>query len=1185
MTNLLNTSSFSSEAKKYTTVLCSSLWRQSSSVEIDEMMMGHGSCGYGGGSSPSPSNLSALAPPFTVDRSVPKPGSNPLVDLTEPAYAVTFNPSLQNWLGPHPPNSRPDYFSISNPEFDSVPSSNAYRFSSSNAHVPAFDASVSASTDTILYGQGSTSLLEAKPYYPSYVSPTICSDGPLGLSHHSGYDLLTTSHVATSNGSSHDDYTQNLSGLEHVAQWGGLWEGLADWQQSEQVQLDASFCPNEKFINQGLYASDGMSKYEEASCSIDTVGGENHIESAGIGPLDYFAKFEPTDYPATSSSASTLVPENFPLRAPSLKAVNSWNHQMPYSASHEKCFRKHDASLSDISKVKNSAPTVVIRPPDTSSFRNMNNSSDEDNKDFASNNLSCVKEPHPFISSECNVCFDASQVRFQLEQNDQVISEFSSAKKEELSSNRSFSVETSDHLSWEKYGIQVPHRSPDGFNLVIDKNESINPIKNYSESFDHYNSAVDSPCWKGAPVSHFSESEVSDVVTSQKMKKLEACCGSNLQGHQIFSLNANDAAKISPEKFSESSVQHDGWAMESCLAASLKRPLVANLLHSEGIDDAVKSGPHDTNPSSFHGVQISDDALPNKAIDNSDHKSPYNDQKCCEEVKWTSEKNCAPRGHVADFGMNMNDDADDCSSHVPFHAIEHVLRSPPSADDAPAKLTKSHGGESTQKMYVRTLIDTIMNLSELLVFHFSNDTCEMKEDDYEALKDVINNLDLCVLKNVERMTSTQNSVIPRRVNSQLGKSSKLQKVSRIDPPNSQGSVKYQRVQEEEHNIVSEKNDEKLSTFVYARTGAQVSRIDPPNSQGPAKYQHVHEEEHNIGSGKNDEKLSNFVFARTAADILKDENMTQAIKKALSENFHGKEESDPQVILYKNLWLEAEASLCTASCMARFNQMKSEMEKLNSQKVCENTVVMEKPSGSKVSSDLFTYKMLASDSKGSPFADTSIRESSILSPSSHTDDVTARFHILKCRIDNSNTWNTSGEDKTLGSAEKKSSSDVSPNSNDVDKLGCEDTDGHKPDVSIQDSSISSTISPADDVEASVMARFHILQCRVDNLNSMDKEEHQRASDDLGLGNAGFHRHWPIDQDGSLDRILDVNMEPQSQNNACMSTEDKSTIKEFHLFVKDDPITQSRMTSRLGDQSHAGSSDWEHVLLEELAGQNC
>ncbi|KAF2299551.1 hypothetical protein GH714_032513 [Hevea brasiliensis] len=1073
------------------------------------MMMGHGSCGYGGGSSPSPSNLSALAPPFTVDRSVPKPGSNPLVDLTEPAYAVTFNPSLQNWLGPHPPNSRPDYFSITNPEFDSVPSSNAYRFSSSNAHVPAFDASVSASTDTILYGQGSTSLLEAKPYYPSYVSPTICSDGPLGLSHHSGYDLLTTSHVATSNGSSHDDYTQNLSGLEHVAQWGGLWEGLADWQQSEQVQLDASFCPNEKFINQGLYASDGMSKCEEASCSIDTVGGENHIESAGIGPLDYFAKFEPTDYPATSSSASTLVPENFPLRAPSLKAVNSWNHQMPYSASHEKCFRKHDASLSDISKVKNSSPTVVIRPPDTSSFRNMNNSSDEDNKDFASNNLSCVKEPHPFISSECNVCFDASQVRFQLEQNDQVISEFSSAKKEELSSNRSFSVETSDHLSWEKYGIQVPHRSPDGFNLVIDKNESINPIKNYSESFDHYNSAVDSPCWKGAPVSHFSESEVSDVVTSQKMKKLEACCGSNLQVHQIFSLNANDAAKISPEKFSESSVQHDGWAMESCLAASLKRPLVANLLHSEGIDDAVKSGPHDTNPSSFHGVQISDDALPNKAIDNSDHKSPYNDQKCCEEVKWTSEKNCAPR--------------------------EHVLRSPPSADDAPAKLTKSHGGESTQKMYVRTLIDTIMNLSELLVFHFSNDTCEMKEDDYEALKDVINNLDLCVLKNVERMTSTR-----------LWYKYECSQVSRIDPPNSQGSVKYQRVQEEEHNIVSEKNDEKLSTFVYARTGAQVSRIDPPNSQGPAK---------------------------TAADILKDENMTQAIKKALSENFHGKEESDPQVILYKNLWLEAEASLCTASCMARFNQMK------------KNTVVMEKPSGSKVSSDLFTYKMLASDSKGSPFADTSIRESSILSPSSHTDDVTARFHILKCRIDNSNTWNTSGEDKTLGSAEKKSSSDVSPNSNDVDKLECEDTDGHKPDVSIQDSSISSTISPADDVEASVMARFHILQCRVDNLNSMDKEEHQRASDDLGLGNAGFHRHWPIDQDGLLDRILDVNMEPQSQNNACMSTEDKSTIKEFHLFVKDDPISQSRMTSRLGDQSHAGSSDWEHVLLEELAGQNC
>lgn len=64
---------------------------------------------------------------------------------------------------------------------------------------------------------------------------------------------------------------------------------------------------------------------------------------------------------------------------------------------------------------------------------------------------------------------------------------------------------------------------------------------------------------------------------------------------------------------------------------------------------------------------------------------------------------------------------------------------------------------------------------------------------------------------------------------------------------------------------------------------------------------------------------------------------QAIKKVLIENFHEKEEAHPQVILYKNLWLEAEASLCSINCMARFSNMKIEIEKckLGSEKGLKN----------------------------------------------------------------------------------------------------------------------------------------------------------------------------------------------------------------------------------------------------------
>ncbi|XP_037496651.1 uncharacterized protein LOC105640811 isoform X2 [Jatropha curcas] len=1137
------------------------------------MMMGQGYYGYGGASSPSSSNLSALAPPFTVDRSVPKSGSNPLVDLTEPTYAVTFNSSLHNWVGAHPPSSRLDYFSISNSEFDSVPSSNAYGYSSSTAHVPPLNPCVSVSA--------STNLLEVKPYYPSYVSPAIGSDGSLGVSHHSGYDLLSTTHVATPNGSSNDDYIQSLSGMEHLAQWSGLWEGLVDWQQSEQVQLERSFSSNENFIDQGLYASDSMSKYEEASHSIDTIGGDNHAETVVIEKLDYKPflgenpKFLPTEYSKTSSSTSTLlVPENC-SQAPAIKAVNSWNHQMPFGASYEKCFRKHDASPSDFATIVNSSsPAVVIRPPDTSSPRNMNPGNDEDDKDFASKDSSVVKEPHPFMSSKGYVYFDASQVSFHLQQNDQVAAEFSSAKNEEQSSSGDASADALNNFAKGKPGIQAPHRSLDGFNLVVDKNEAINSVKNHSENLDNYTPAVDSPCWKGAPVSQFSQFEVSEAVTPQNMKKLEACSGSNLQSHQIFTFSANDAVKSFPEKTSKNSVHHDAWSLGNHSTSSLRRPLVANVFPREEIVDAAKSGPQYTNSSCFEGVQISDDAVSNKSTDNSDHKPHKNEQQSCEGAKWTSGKNCAPGfganikstdnsdhrphqneehscedakwtsgkncapGFGIDIEMEMNDNPDDCSSHVPFDAIEHVLHSPPFADDVPTKLSKSHGEESTRTMNVRTLLDTMQNLSELLLFHFSHDACELNEDDYGVLKGVISNLDLCMLKNVETMTSLQESVIPQKASSQLhGKSAKLQK------------------------------------------DMNASLIDPPNSEAQFKRQHVQDNELNTVPDKNDEKLPNFGSLRAAADISIDDNMTQAIRKALKESFHVEEETDPQVILYKNLWLEAEALLCSAGCMARYQRMKSEMEKCDSQKVTglqEYTAFMEKLSRSKVSTEPGMNKMLASDTKGSPQTGTSIPESSIKSMTKHEDEVAARYHILKCQAESSNTLNTSGVDKTIDFTLLPSSK-ISLNLNNIDKLACEEKDSQKPDLSIQDSPKLST-SQVDDFEDSVMARFQILKSRVENVNSVDKEEHQRATNDLGY--AGLRRHWPMCEHESEDRILNVNMESVSENHAGYSTEDKLTVKEFRLFVKDDP-----MNNRPGDQFHDGSSDWEHVLFEELAVQNC
>ncbi|CAK7324289.1 unnamed protein product [Dovyalis caffra] len=747
--------------------------RPLTNVRLDEMMSYGVSFGYNnGGGSSSSSNLSASAPPFTVDRSVAKP----LLDLTEPTYPVSLNSSLHNWVtsNSHSPNSRPDLFPITNLEFDSLPSANAFAYSSPTSHVPSMNHPlVSASTDAVLYGQSNPSIVEAEPYYPSsYVSPAIGSDVPLKMPHQSGYELLATSHVGTSNGSSRDDYPQSLVGLDHPTHWSGLWEGVTDGHQSKKMQLDGGFCVKENFINQGFSSFKDMSKWEETSLGIDVVGRQTHTESASTGPLDYKAflgekpKFMQTDYSTPPSLVfPSVAPQAYP-QVPSSSVVNSPNNQMPHVASYGKSSRKRDASPNDRMPMMKPSPAVVIRPPgqDTFSLKNMNTGSGVDEKDFAGNDPSFVQEPNPFISSGGKVCYDSSQINFHLKRNDDCFAEISSKSNEELPSNKNISVDFLDQLFRGKMDSKVPHRNLDFFNLAMDGHDAVGSVENTSESLDHYNPALDSPCWKGAPLSHLSAFEVSEVLTPQNPKKVEACNGVNPQGPQISPTATNDAEKACPEKQSNISVPLNHENLEHRPVSSFKKPLVANVLFGEEIDDAGKYGPYQRKPSYCPEAQISDVIdEPRKESILSDFTPLQTKQQSLEVDGWQSKKN----SDVADVRRKINDDPDDCSSHVPFHAIEQVLCSPPSSEHAPAQHTQSQGGESLSKMHARTLVDTMHNLSELLLFYSSNDMSELKDEDFDAIKDVINNLNICVSKNSQRKNSTQESLIPQQATSQF----------------------------------------------------------------------------------------------------------------------------------------------------------------------------------------------------------------------------------------------------------------------------------------------------------------------------------------------------------------------------------------------------------------------------------
>jgi hypothetical protein len=527
----------------------------------------------------------------------------------------------------------------------------------------------------------------------------------------------------------------------------------------------------------GFSAFKDVSKCVETSLGIDMVGRQMHTGSASTGQLDYkaFLVEKPKSMPTTPPSLifPPAAPQAYP-QVSSSNVVNSPNNQMRHVTSYGKSSRKRDASSNDRMPMMKPSPAVVIRPPgqDTYSFKNINTGTDGDEKDFAGNNTSFAQEPNPFISSKGKVCYDPSQVNFHLKQNDDSFAEVPSKNHEELLSNKNISIDFLDKLFREKMENRVPSKNLDFFNLAMDGHEAAGSVEITSESLDHYFPAVDSPCWKGAPVSFPSAFKGSEVVNPQN--KVEACNGLNLQGPQISPSTTNDAVKDCPVKQSNISMTFNNESLEHRPASSFKRPLVANVLFREGIDDAVKYGPCQRKSSYCNEAQISDVIdEPRKESIVPDFKPVHTKQKSLEEGEWPSKKN----SDVAGVRRKINDNPDDCSSHVPYHAIEHVLCSPPSSEHAPAQHTQSQVGESSSKMHARTLVDTMHNLSELLLFYSSNDTCELKDEDFDVLKDVINNLDIFISKNSERKNSTQESLIPRRATSQSpGKLSELCKV-------------------------------------------------------------------------------------------------------------------------------------------------------------------------------------------------------------------------------------------------------------------------------------------------------------------------------------------------------------------------------------------------------------------------
>ncbi|CAI8598641.1 unnamed protein product [Vicia faba] len=226
-----------------------------------------------------------------------------------------------------------------------------------------------------------------------------------------------------------------------------------------------------------------------------------------------------------------------------------------------------------------------------------------------------------------------------------------------------------------------------------------------------------------------------------------------------------------------------------------------------------------------------------------------------------------------------------CSASATSLTGGHALSLSSSVEDASTTSEKSAAKVSTEELNAQMLVDTMNKFSQLLLNHCLNDAFELEEQNCNILIDVITNLNTCVLKNAERINLAQECFLRQ-------------------PETSRCAVESCELQQ----------------------GVQLTKIAPEYSVDEPENQLAQKADLCFRSEKPHWMPSGFISLSGGAEMTKEENMTKAIKNILSENFDDDEATESQTLLYKNLWLEAEAALCSVSYKNRYNQMKIEMEK-------------------------------------------------------------------------------------------------------------------------------------------------------------------------------------------------------------------------------------------------------------------
>ncbi|KAL2638670.1 hypothetical protein GLYMA_06G138000v4 [Glycine max] len=745
-----------------------------------------------------------------------------------------------------------------------------------------------------------------------------------------------------------------------------------------------------------------------------------------------------------------------------------------------------------------------------------------------------------------------------------------SSSNKAMISDKNVSRNVADYIFRESHEFQNPHANMDNLRLGLSAIEDVNFVEKSFEGGDRCNPAEDSPCWKGASAARFSHFEPSAALSQEYVHKKESSFGSVIKEPQNYLLDTENNMKKSCGN-SNGFQMHTGIVYQDRSSAGSPRRFSVTKFAPEYCKSgsALNDGPFQSKPSCDFGLQqyvditkMKENTVPPAKPTDCESGSSQMGLQLVDLKEFITQKQQALlcTGDV-NSGCNVNN----CSEYDSSHTAEHVLPLPSSVLDATTP-ENSAGKASTEKLDVQMLLDRMQNLSELLLSHCLNDACEWKEQDCNVLKNVISNLNTCALKN-EQIAPVQECLFNQPETSKhAGESRKFRQNSCLKRP-------------------------------------QLTKIGPESSKIEFENPLVAEANFCFRSGKPHRKLSDSISPRVDTEMTKADNMTKDLKRILSENFHGDDDegAEPQTVLYKNLWLEAEATLCSVYYRARYNQMKIEMDKHSyKEKVMEKqsksevipTLSQSQSSATKVhypnpdssadlkfpvldvtnleelsrlniSTDMNKSNAITPEGRGQnldSFIDNYLVPCSVNKTERNDESsvMMARYQVLKARIDQSSTVTTNLEEP-LDVADS-SSPRGRDNQNQVNLC--------------QDSPIPEKNSA--EYETSVLARFHILKSRDEGSSSISSEGKQLHGDESAAveGMDGI----TVATNVSEGKSLDVHANPVVVHLNSYTAVDKSIPKEFHLDSEDNQETQPSGTCEFQPPTYYSdgfASDWEHV----------